>query len=226
MKAGAGTNGLEFLFAALPLALTQATMSPLRGGGAVSAGQLFAVPTERARARERSMRRLHHTPHHPYQGGEEPPGPVRTAPAERRPKPDSVSENIIPPSTTLSVSRRRRAARSGQDRPRGAKAEGRQREREQNPAQNQNPAQTQTRKSKPYKNQTPRESPPKPTQTTGPHKRLVASRNSVGTVHARLTFGAEKSSHKQPLGGHCHMVFPAPSVKCLCGEERCLWNSD
>lgn len=33
-KAGAGTKGLEFLFAALPLALTQATMSPLRGGGA------------------------------------------------------------------------------------------------------------------------------------------------------------------------------------------------
>ena len=81
------------------------------------------------------MRRLHHTPHHPYQGGEEPPGPVRTAPAERRPKPDSVSENIIPPSTTLSVSRRRRAARSGQDRPRGAKAEGRQREREHNSPQ-------------------------------------------------------------------------------------------
>ena len=33
-KVGAGTKGLEFLFAALPLALTQATVSPLRGGGA------------------------------------------------------------------------------------------------------------------------------------------------------------------------------------------------
>ncbi len=132
------------------------------------------------------------------------------------------------PYSAPSVSRRRRAARSGQDRPRGAQGAARQRERESKPrAKIKTPRQnTNPRKSKPYKNQTPRESPPKPTQTTGPHKRLVASRNSVGTVHARLTFGAEKSSHKQPLGGHCHMVFPAPSVKCLCGEERCLWNSD
>ena len=37
-KAGAGMKGLEFLFAALPLALTQATMSPLRGGAPSGAG--------------------------------------------------------------------------------------------------------------------------------------------------------------------------------------------
>ena len=74
-------------------ALTQATEVAAPRGRRISAGQLFAVPTERARAWEQAVRRLIHTPHPPYQGGEEPPGPVRTAPAERRAKPDSVSEN-------------------------------------------------------------------------------------------------------------------------------------
>ena len=96
-KAGAGTKGLEFLFAALPLALTQATIVAAPRGRRISAGQLFAVSTERARAREHAGRRKFHTPHYPYQGGEEPPGPVRTAPAERRPKADSVSANSTPP---------------------------------------------------------------------------------------------------------------------------------
>ena len=104
-KAGAGTKGLEFLFAALPLALrfmfslTQATKVAAPRGRRISAGQLFAVFTERARHREQAMRRLVHTPHSPYQGGEEPPGPVRTAPAERRAKPDSVSANPNPRKT-------------------------------------------------------------------------------------------------------------------------------
>ena len=48
-KAGAGTKGLEFLFAALPLALrfmfslTQATKVAAPRGRRISAGQLFAV---------------------------------------------------------------------------------------------------------------------------------------------------------------------------------------
>ena len=89
-KVGAGTKGLEFLFAALPLALrfmfslTQATEVAAPRGRRTSAGQLFAVPTESARAREQFMRRIFQTQFSPYQGGEEPPGPVRTAPAERR----------------------------------------------------------------------------------------------------------------------------------------------
>ncbi len=102
-KVGAGTKGLEFLFAALPLALrfmfslTQATEVAAPRGRRTSAGQLFAVPTESARAREQAMRRNFQKQISPYQGGEEPPGPVRTAPAERRAQPDSVSENILPP---------------------------------------------------------------------------------------------------------------------------------
>ena len=98
------------------------------------------------------MRRKFHTPHSPYQGGEEPPGPVRTAPAERRAQPDSVSENInFPPRTTLSVSRRRRAARSGQDRPRGAKGEARQREREPHISPTHKPLRTKAAKSRPVR---------------------------------------------------------------------------
>ena len=72
-KVGAGTKGLEFLFAALPLALrfmfslTQATEVAAPRGRRTSAGQLFAVWTERARAREQAVWRLIDTPYHPYQ---------------------------------------------------------------------------------------------------------------------------------------------------------------
>ena len=54
-KAGAGTKGLEFLFAALPLALrfmfslTQATKVAAPRGRRISAGQLFAVLVRRER---------------------------------------------------------------------------------------------------------------------------------------------------------------------------------
>ncbi len=55
-----------------------------------------------------------------------------------------------------SVSRRRRAARSGQDRPRGAKGAARQRERKSKPEREQNPRQIKTHKSNPAQTQTPR----------------------------------------------------------------------
>ena len=117
-------------------ALTQATDVAAPRGRRISAGQLFAVPTESAGTG------TGHAATHPYsapsvsrrrraaRSGQDRPRGAKAKARQRERK------HQLPPRTTLSVSRRRRAARSGQDRPRGAKGKARQREREQNPSEN------------------------------------------------------------------------------------------
>ena len=134
-EAGAGTKGLEFLFAAFRRLRSRRRLcrrsagaahkrrTALRclygesaGTGTGHAAKLpYSAPSvsrrrraarsgqdrpRGAKALARQRERKHNSPHaqtSPYQGGEEPPGPVRTAPAERRREADSVSENITSP---------------------------------------------------------------------------------------------------------------------------------